>query len=228
MRVTVQGAAEMLKVSEKTIYRWIKQGMLPVYRVSDQYRFNRAELLAWASSRRLNVSEDLFHESLQPTVPLRSLSDAILAGGIAYRMEATDKSGVLRQLADSVRLPEEVDRDYLYRLFLAREGLGSTGVGDGLAVPQLIYPNSLELSRGVILLAFLENPVPFEALDGLPVHCCFALVCPTIRGYVHLSTRLHYAFRDPQLRKVLAEPGSREEILRLVTALESGLTRADP
>ncbi|HOD84676.1 MAG TPA: helix-turn-helix domain-containing protein, partial [Phycisphaerae bacterium] len=45
MRLRVRDAAELLNVSEKTIYRWIAQKLLPVHRVNEQYRFNRAELL---------------------------------------------------------------------------------------------------------------------------------------------------------------------------------------
>lgn len=223
MRLNVQDAATLLSVSEKTIYRWIKQGTLPVYRVSDQYRFNRAELLAWATSRRLNVPESLFHETLQSTVSLPRLDDAVGAGGIIYRMEGHDRDGVLKAMAHNVRLPEEVDRDYLFRLLLAREGLGSTGVGEGIALPQLIYPNSLELSRSVVSIAFLEQPVDFEAVDGEPVACLVGLISSTIRGYYHLQSRVHFALRDAGVRRVLAEQGSREMIVRELSRLEEAL-----
>ena len=62
MNLSVRDAASLLKVSEKTIYRWIKQQIVPAYRVQEQYRFNRAELLEWATSRRLNVSSEIFLE----------------------------------------------------------------------------------------------------------------------------------------------------------------------
>ena len=226
MRVTVQDAAELLNMSEKTIYRWIKQGIVPVYKVSEQYRFNRAELLAWATSRRLNVSEEIFHEPSRPAAPLPTLVEALQAGGIVYRMEGQDKEDVLRHLADNVRLPEEVDRRYLYRLLIARETLGSTGVGGGVAVPQLIYPNSLEVSRAVITLAFLERPVDFQALDGLPVRCLLALISPTVRGYFHLLTRLQFALRDPECVRALTESGSREQVMSPFVRFEEQLRQS--
>ena len=61
MKLTVRDAAQ-LSVTEKTIYRWIKQGAIPAYQVNEQYRFNRAELLEWATSRRLKVSPEIFAE----------------------------------------------------------------------------------------------------------------------------------------------------------------------
>ena len=45
MQLGVREAARLLGVSEKTIYRWIKEGRLPAYRINEQHRFNRAELL---------------------------------------------------------------------------------------------------------------------------------------------------------------------------------------
>ena len=62
MNLSVRDAATLLNVSEKTIYRWIKQQTIPAYRVQDQYRFNRAEILEWATSRRMNVSSEIFLE----------------------------------------------------------------------------------------------------------------------------------------------------------------------
>ena len=223
MRLSVQDAAGLLGVSEKTIYRWINRGTLPAYKVSDQYRFNRAELLAWAISRRLNVSEESFVESLGGGGPIPSLSEALRGGGIVYRLEGTDKPQVLRHLVESLRLPVEMDREYLLRLFLARESLGSTAVGEGLEIPQLVYPNALEPAPPVVTLAFLERPVEFEALDGRPVDCLLGLVSPGLRGSCSLLPRIHYALRDPGVRRVLREQASREETLAELARVESGL-----
>jgi excisionase family DNA binding protein len=61
MKLTVREAAKLLNTSEKSVYRWIKQGLLPAYRINDQYRINRAELLEWATSRK-SVPPAIFEE----------------------------------------------------------------------------------------------------------------------------------------------------------------------
>ncbi len=226
MRLTVQDAAALLGVSEKTIYRWINRGTLPAYRVSDQYRFNRAELLAWAISRRLNVSEDLFSDALRVAGPIPRLTEAVRGGGIVYRLEGGTKQEALQHLADSVRLPVEMDRGYLLRLLLARESLGSTGVGEGVAIPQLLYPNTLEPAPPVVILAFLEQPVDYQALDGLPVDCLVGLISPSLRGYYFLLDRIHYALRDAGVRQVLKGRPSRDQIVAELSRVESGLCEA--
>ena len=129
MQLTVKDAAYLLNVSEKTIYRWIKQEIIPVYRINEQLRFNRAELLEWATSRRIQVSPEIFNEGDKPETPLPSLSEAIKAGGISYRLGGSDKPSVLRALIDVIKLPEEVDQEFLFQVLLAalRQVLGAHG-----------------------------------------------------------------------------------------------------
>lgn len=223
MRLTVQDAARLLNVSEKTVYRWIKQGTLPTYRVSDQYRFNAAELLAWATSRRLNVSEDIFTATEIPGTPLPDLAETLQAGGIFYRLEGDTREAALRDLVEHMRLPEGTDREYLLRLMVAREHLGSTALADGIAVPQILHPTSLELARPVASVAFLEHPVPWESLDARPVDVLVALVCPNLRAHLHLERRLAFALRQPSFVEGLRRQGRREEILDRVRGVERAL-----
>src|SRR6185295_7028829 len=140
MQLMVRDVARLLNVSEKTVYRWITQGSLPAYRINDQYRFNRAELLEWATSNKINVSPEIFQEQDGNGASMPSLIDALQAGGIFYRMEGTDKASVLRAVVQHMRLPDEVDREFLLRVLLAREQLASTGIGDGVAIPHVRNP----------------------------------------------------------------------------------------
>jgi len=57
----------------RPFYRWIQQGDLPAYRVNEQYRFNRAELLEWATAKRVNVSAAIFDEPVESGASLPGL-----------------------------------------------------------------------------------------------------------------------------------------------------------
>ena len=59
-------------------------------------------------------------------------------------------------------------REFLYQILLARESLGSTGIGDGVAIPHVRNPVVLHVSEPVVTLSFLETPIDFHALDGKP------------------------------------------------------------
>jgi len=221
MQLTVRDTARLLNVSEKTIYRWIKSGSMPSYHANGQYRFNRAELLEWATSRRINVSPEIFHEIESSTIPMPSLIDALQAGGVFYRLEGFDRESVLRAIVEHMRLPDEVDRAFLLRVMLAREQLASTGIGDGIAIPHVRNPVVLHVTRPLITLCFLEKPIDFGALDGKPVHALFAVISPTVRAHLHLLSRLSFALRDPEFKNVITRQGLREEILHKVARIES-------
>src|SRR5438034_7734489 len=104
MKLSVRDAAGLLSVTEKTIYRWIKQGAIPTYQINDQYRFNRAELLEWATSRKIQVSPEIFAEPEGGQTPPPSLSEALAAGGVYYRVGGTDKASVLHSIVEMIKL----------------------------------------------------------------------------------------------------------------------------
>ncbi len=220
MTLTVRDAARILNVSEKSVYRWIKQGVIPAYQINDQYRFNRAELLEWATSRKINVSPEIFAEPEGGDTPPPGLSQALAAGGIHYRIGGNDKASALQAVVDTMKLPEEVDREFLYQVLLAREALGSTGIGDGIAIPHVRNPIVLHVSRPMVTLCFLERPVDFGALDGRAVTTLFTLISPTVRAHLHLLSRLGFALRDSDFKAAVMQQAAREQIIEALKRTE--------
>jgi len=227
MQLTVKDAAKLLQVSERTLYRWISEGSIPSFRVHDQHRFNRVELLEWATSRRIPVSPEIFDEPEGDQV-IPSLSDALERGGIHYRVSGADPAAVLRSVVSLMHLPEEVDREFLYSVFLARERLGSTGIGDGIAIPHVRNPVVLHVTRPEICLSFLEKPIDFGALDGKPVSVLFALVTPTVRAHLQILSRLAFLLRDDRLRSLLQRQATRDEIVAAFRDAEAALAKPAP
>ncbi len=220
MQLGVKEAANLLNISEKSIYRWITQGFLPAYRVNDQYRFNRAELLEWATSRKINVSSEIFLEPTSSGMPIPSLVESLQAGGIFYRIEGKTKASVLQSVVEHMRLPDGVDREFVFRVILAREELASTGIGDGIAIPHVRNPVVLHVAQPLITLCFLEKPVEYSALDGKPVSALFGLISPTVRAHLHLLSRLSFALRDPGFKSAILRQALREEILAEADRIE--------
>jgi PTS system nitrogen regulatory IIA component len=227
MQLSVKDAAGILSVSEKTIYRWIKQAVIPAYKINEQYRFNRTELLEWATSRRIQVSPTIFAEGETSSSPLPSLSDALKAGGVAYRVGGVDQGTVLRAVVESLKLPDEVDREFLYKVLLARETLGSTGIGDGIAIPHVRNPVVLHVSRPTVTLCFLENAIDFQAIDGKPVAILFTLISPSVRAHLHLLSRLGFVLRNPEFREALKRVASRDELMEKLLRAESAIPAAE-
>ncbi|MCI4397972.1 MAG: PTS sugar transporter subunit IIA [Acidobacteria bacterium] len=226
MNLTVRDIGRLLNVSEKTIYRWLKQGTIPAYRIQDQYRFNRAEILEWATSRRILISPKAFDEGPAEGAPLEpvSLAGSLRVGGIHYRISGEDKTAVLRNLVQVLPLPEGTDRALLAEMLLARENLGSTAVGNGIAIPHPRFPVILPPSADSLSLCFLDHPVDFGALDGQAVAILFVLVSSTVRSHLRLLSRLAFALQDPSVRDRLSPETGREAIMEAFARVDASLS----
>lgn len=226
MQLGVREVAKLFNVAEKTIYRWLQQGKIPAYRVNDQYRFNRTELLEWATAQKIQVSPAIFSSQEDAEVPLPSLLEAIRSGGINYRVSGVDKSAVLRSVVDLMPLGQDVDRQFLLQVLLARESLGSTGIGEGIAIPHVRNPIVMHIPCPMITLCFLEKPIDFGAVDGKPVSTLFTLVSPTIKAHLHLLSRLSFAMGQTAFHGAITRQASRDEILQ--AAAESDASCQSP
>ncbi len=223
MQLTVRDVAKLLAVSEKSVYRWLDQQSIPAYKVNNQYRFNRAELLEWAMANRINVSKELFSEPESVGIPLQSLAEAIKTGGIYYRVGGADKMAALRSIVELIHLPQEVDREFLFSVLLAREEMASTGIGDGIAIPHVRNPIVLHVEQPMISLCFLEQPIDFKAIDGKPVYCLFTIISPTARAHLHLLSRLSFILQDAALKNAIKNQDTREIILAHIARIENDL-----
>jgi PTS system nitrogen regulatory IIA component len=221
MQLTVHDVSKYFNVSERTVYRWIDQKIIPAYKINDQFRFNRAELLEWATAQKINVSPEIFESPKPDDEAPPSICESIKAGGIFFRIEGADKKTVLKNVVDIMKLPEDIDRDILYDVLLARENMASTGIGEGIAIPHVRNPVILNVGYPVITLCFLEKPIDFGALDKQDVYCLFTLISPAPRLHLQLISRLAFVLRDPEIKKLLRKPGTREEILKTIENVEA-------
>ncbi|MGH7294653.1 MAG: PTS sugar transporter subunit IIA [Polyangiaceae bacterium] len=225
MNLSVRDAARLLSASERDVYRWIREGSIPVQRVGDRYRFHRAELLEWATSRGIRIAPDEFRAPDANGAAPPSLADALERGGIHHAVPNGDRETALRAVV--ARMPiDEADRDLVLDFLVAREELGSTGVGDGIAISHVRNPIVLHVADPSITLCFLEHAIDFGAIDGKPVHTVFSMVSPTIRGHLALLSRIAGALHDPAFRAAVMERAPRERILAEARRFEATLAAA--
>src|SRR3954464_12155779 len=116
MQLSVRDVSRFLNVSESMVTRWIKQRGLPSQRINGQYRFNRVELLEWATANQIKVSADVFDHLEGDDEASPSLAEAFEAGGIFYGLKDGSKELALRAVVEVLPLPEGVDRELLLRL----------------------------------------------------------------------------------------------------------------
>ncbi len=221
--LTVRDAARLLQTTESTLQRWIRDKSIPFQRVSETYRFNRSELLEWATARGIHVASGEFLGD-DDGVATPRLSDALAAGGVHHRVPGTDTASVMRAVAE--RLPiDPADRDLVCDVLLAREALGSTGVGDGVAIPHVRRPLVLSVGRPSITLCFLETPVDLHAVDDRPVDTIFSVVSATIRGHLYLLSRIAAGLHDAPFKSAIRRHAAADEILALARRLDQAPER---
>jgi PTS system nitrogen regulatory IIA component len=152
---------------------------------------------------------------------MAGLAEALYTGGTFHDVDGSDKESVLRAVVELMQLPVEVDRKFLFSVLLAREALGSTAVGDGIAIPHVRNPIVLHVSKPTITLCFLKTPIDFGALDHKPVHALFSMVSPSIRVHLHLLARLGFVLKEKAFKKLIDRKAAAVEILGAVRTMES-------
>ena len=202
MRVTVREAAALLNAPEAKVYAWIESGDLPAYRISDQYRINRSELLEWATERNLPVAPALFHEG-EEDERIPSVAESLERGGVYHDVGGTTRAEVLRSIIVLLKLEDEGDRETLLQLLLARDAAAVVPIGDGIAIPHVRNPIALSTDEPSLSLCFLHQPVDFAAPDSKPIFALFFLVSPTTRTHLQMLAKIAYLLRDPAFREAI-------------------------
>jgi PTS system nitrogen regulatory IIA component len=117
-------------------------------------------------------------------------------------LRVNSKKQALQELAAHAARLTGLEAAAIYEALLQRERLGSTGIGEGIAIPHGKLPG---LTRIFGLVARLEKPIDFEALDGQHVDVLFLLLAPEGAGADHLKALSRVA-------RVLREPGLVERV----------------
>jgi PTS system nitrogen regulatory IIA component len=224
MQLTLRQAAEYLGVSEPIARRWIRERGLPVHEVNERLYRNAVELWEWAVDNGVTASRSLLEHARRAPDDVPPISELLRAGGILYDIDARTKGDLLREFVSRLPLPPAQDRATLVSVLEAREAMGSTGVGDGIAIPHVRNPNLLHLDHPFVTLGMLRQPVDFEAIDGQPVHTLFMVVSPTVPVHLRILAQLGFVLRDPELRTMLRQRVAADEIIGRLEMLEATRT----
>jgi PTS system nitrogen regulatory IIA component len=130
------------------------------------------------------------------------LSDLITPRAVLSSLKANSKKQALEELGAHASLLCDVPAREIFDALLHRERLGSTGVGEGIAIP---HAKLAKVPSIFAIFARLERPLDFESLDGIPVDLIFLLIAPESAGADHLKAlaRIARTVRDTTLTKKL-------------------------
>jgi PTS system nitrogen regulatory IIA component len=147
------------------------------------------------------------------------LSDLISINGIIPSLKAKSKKHVLQQLSSVAAQITGVPERDIFDVLLQRERLGSTGVGEGIAIP---HGKLNGLDKIIGLFARLEQPINFEAVDSEPVDLVFLLLAPESAGADHLKAlaRISRFLQMPSAVENLRNASTDETVYAVLTESE--------
>lgn len=153
------------------------------------------------------------------------LSDFVVREAIVVDLQATSKEPAIREIVQSLaragRLAED-DTDGVARAILNREELGSTGIGQGVAVPHTRHPKA---ERLIGTVALSRKGVDFAALDGDTVDIFFLLVSPPNQPGDHLRAleNISRHLKDERFVSFLRQAKTREQVIDLLDEADQGM-----
>ncbi|MFQ5480894.1 MAG: PTS sugar transporter subunit IIA [Thermodesulfobacteriota bacterium] len=223
MELGVKKAANLLNVSEKTIYRMVKNQSIPCFKIGGLWRFSERELLQWVRSSGVSTPSTVLPRTLpEAEIGEISISSLLLKGGIYYRVAGDTREDVIRNSLISVKkeeLGENIER--LFEAIMKRENLCSTAIGHGIAMPHPRPFGEFMSRRSSISICFLESPIAFDSLDGEDVYVLFFIFPQSEERYLKIQSRLLRLLKEADLLSKLNELPLRPRMLELIKDKES-------
>jgi PTS system nitrogen regulatory IIA component len=220
MDLKIKDIVGLLQVTEKTVYRWIKEKKkkIPCYRINHQYRFNKAEINEWILSQKIEFSSSLINLGINGGYNLSSL---LQKGGIIYGIKGNTAREVLQNAVDKLSIPPDLTAEEILDALLSREELIPTSIGKGIAIPHPRSPVVTNPGNANITICFLDEQVDFHALDKQPVHILFILLTASPRMHLDVLSKISYLCQDKKFLELLNPETEKEKILGFIQVKES-------
>lgn len=149
------------------------------------------------------------------------ITDFLGIKGIKLNLEATDKEEVLKEMVDLLAEVKDVgDKKSILKALIERENLGSTGIGQGIAIP---HGKTEKVDGLVAALGISHKGVNYEALDGEPVYILFLLVAPKDTAGPHLKAlaQISRLLRDSYFCELLRRCKAPKDVFDLIAKEEN-------
>ncbi|MFQ5766132.1 MAG: PTS IIA-like nitrogen regulatory protein PtsN, partial [Rhodospirillales bacterium] len=145
------------------------------------------------------------------------INDLLVPDSVVADLKATSKKQALQDLARIAADVSGLHERTVFDVLMERERLGTTGVGNGIAIPHGKLPN---LDRLYGLFARLKQPIDFQAIDERPVDLIFVLLAPESAGADHLKAlaRISRLLRNQSVRDKLRGTDNAEALFAILTA----------
>ena len=150
------------------------------------------------------------------------------AGGIYHSLKGSTVQEVLDGFVDTIRPGKSVQKGELLKAVLEREALMSTSIGNGIAIPHPRNPIVDSDGDQFAALAFLEQPVDWNALDGNKVDTIILLVSASAKSHLKTLSAISFFSRQEDFLNLLKKRVSREDLIRYIKNTEQKWKQEKP
>jgi PTS system nitrogen regulatory IIA component len=148
------------------------------------------------------------------------IMDFLNEKAVSVDLRSKDKRGVISELVDLLASASSIkNKDGLIKALMARESLGSTGIGQNIGIP---HAKSDSVKQLTAAFGISREGINFDSLDGEPAHIFFLLVAPEDSAGPHLKAlaSISRLLKDKFVRDALKNAGDRSEVIKLIKSNE--------
>jgi len=215
--LSLSAVAALLGLPEVTIQRWEHQGKIPYKIIRKKIVFKKKEIIEWAQAHDLPLREEIRDSKALSTF---SLTDIIKDSGIYYHIPGEDVYTIFESALKELNFINSADKNTILEELINREELASTGIGNGIAIPHTRNRLDLGLKRPFIPVFFLENAVPFNAIDGQAVYVLFMIFSNTVKDHLKILSMLSFALRQENVISSLQSLNKNHDLLEHIKQIE--------
>ncbi|MBF0533136.1 MAG: PTS sugar transporter subunit IIA [Candidatus Omnitrophica bacterium] len=157
-----------------------------------------------------------------------NLTDFISRDAVTINLKSQGKEDVIAELVELLVETSAIDRKHkkkIVEILMAREALGSTAIGQGIAIPHGKYEGAKQL---IGCLGISKKGVDFDSLDGEPAHIFFLLIAPADSAGPHLKAlaRISRLLKDKFIRESLKSAKDEKEMMAIIEQEDARLSAA--
>ncbi len=218
MDLKIKDIVDLLNISEKTVYRWIKDKKIPCYKINHQYRFNRSEINEWILSNKIELSPQVLNMAVGSK--LANFYELLKAGGVYTDIPGNSVQEILRNVINTIPTPAKLSKEEILSALLSREEMMTTAIGRGIAIPHPRNPIITDIEDSKVSICYLQNLTDFKSLDNQPVHTLFIILTNNPRKHLEVLSKISYLCQIDQFIEMLKRRANMDEILNFVKSKE--------
>ncbi|NTV14133.1 MAG: helix-turn-helix domain-containing protein [Desulfobulbaceae bacterium] len=221
MFLDVKGMAGKMGVSEKTIYRMLNDNQIAfAVKIGGQWRFRIDAVDGWLAAQSGGSAAGMVDLAV-------TVTSALERGAVFYRIHGENRDETIDELLASLPHTTTMDFTAIKLSVLAREAVASSSLkGVACMMPELERPVFQE--KSLLILAFLDKPIDFKALDGRKTQAVFLLLAANAIEQAILDTRLRRLLMEAKFISELCKQPPRREVLQLLRDAEARLLPSRP